>query len=249
MEFIKLLKDEAIGTIVINRGKVNALNETVVYELQKTLIDIEKDSDIKAIILTGANKFFSFGFDIPGFLSYTRQQFTDYLIKFTNLYTYLFTFPKPVVAAINGHAIAGGCMLATACDKRIMVDGKAKISLNEITFGASVFAGSIEMLKFCVGSRNATEILYSGAMYSAEEALAMNLIGEVASEKELMKSGNKIAKELGDKSLSAFTGLKKLLRNPIAEEMKKRELESIKNFVDIWYSDSTFKNLQQIKIY
>jgi len=249
MEFLKLFKKDGIASVVINRGKVNALNDVVIDELQQILIDLEHDSEIKALILTGENKFFSFGFDIPSFLSYSKEQFTEFLIKFTNLYRFLFTYPKPVVAALNGHTIAGGCMLALACDKRIIADGKAKISLNEITFGSSVFAGSVEMLKFCTGSKNATEILYSGAMYSVNEALAMNLIDEITSEEELINTATKQAKELAGKQSAAFTDLKKLLRDPIAEEMKNRERISIKNFVDIWYSDSTFENLKRIKIY
>ena len=76
--------------------------------------------------------------------------------------------PRPVNRA--GHTVAGGCMLALACDRRVMARGKGKISLNEIGFGSSVFAGSVEMLRFAVCSRNAQEILYSGALYDADQA-------------------------------------------------------------------------------
>jgi enoyl-CoA hydratase/carnithine racemase len=249
MSFISVLKNEGLATLILSRNKVNALNGEMIEQLQKSLFQIESDSEINAIIITGENKFFSFGFDIPHFLSFAKKEFSEFLNLFTDFYTYLFTYPKPVVAAINGHAIAGGCMLALACDKRIMVEGKAKISLNEITFGASVFSGSTEMLRFCVGSRNATNILYSGSMYSTEEAFAMGLVDEVTSENELIEKASKMALGLGEKSAAAFSSLKLLLRKPIAEEMKRREQESIKEFVDIWYSESTFENLKKIKIY
>jgi 3,2-trans-enoyl-CoA isomerase len=71
---------------------------------------------IAAVILTGSGKFFSFGFDIPEFLAITKEEFTEYLANFTDLYTYLFLYSKPVIAALNGHTMAGGCMLALACD-------------------------------------------------------------------------------------------------------------------------------------
>ena len=248
MQFIEIQNDVNIVKVILHRGKVNALNNQVVEEFHYTLIDLSKDPDVKAIIISGSGKFFSFGFDIPEFLSYSKQKFTDYLIKFTNLYTYIFTYPKPVIAAINGHAVAGGCMLASACDKRVMVSGKTKISLNEISFGSSVFAGSTEMLRFCVGDKNATEILYSGRMYSAEEAKDLGLIDIITNENNLMKDASKLALELGERPAPAFASIKSLLRKSVAEEMKLKEKESIKRFVNIWYSESTWKNLKDIKI-
>ena len=249
MNFVKVETNEGIATIVINRGKVNALNGEVVDELRESLKALEVDQDLKAIVLTGYGKFFLFGFDIPEFLSFTKEKFTNYLINFTNLYTYLFLYPKPVVAALNGHTIAGGCMLALACDSRVMVDRKAKISLNEIAFGSSVFAGSTEMLRFWIGSANATEVLYSGAMYSAKEAMSFGLVHTVLTEQNLMVHARRIASDLASKHLPAFASIKALLRKPIAEDMIKRERESIREFVDIWYSEPTWANLQDIKIH
>ena len=160
----------------------------------------------------------------------------------------MFQFSKPIVAALNGHTIACGCMLATACDFRLMASGKGKISLNEITFGAPVFGGSAEMLRFCVGSRNAQSILYSGAMYSAEEAFELGLVDQVSSEDGLADDARKVAQELGEKDSSAFRSIKKLLRKPVAEEMVKHEKDYILEFADIWYSQTTWEKLKEIKI-
>jgi enoyl-CoA hydratase/carnithine racemase len=242
-------KDGEIAIVTLSRGKVNALNEPMVEELTKSFEDLEADNEVKSIIFTGSGKFFSFGFDVPEFLNYSKSDFIKYLEKFTNFYTYLFLFPKPIVAALNGHTIAGGCMLATACDFRLMVTGKAKISLNEITFGSPVLAGSVEMLRYCVGSRNAQSILYSGAMYSAEEAFELGLVDQVSSEDALAEDARKVAKELAQKDSSAFKSIKHLLRKPAVEEMIKREKDAILEFVDIWYSEQTWENLKAINIY
>ena len=242
-------KNDEIATVSLQRGKVNALNEPMVEELQNSLQELEKDENITSVILTGTGKFFSFGFDVPEFLNYSKSDFIRYLEKFTNFYTYLFLFPKPIVAALNGHTIAGACMLATACDFRLMVTGKAKISLNEITFGSAVLAGSVEMLKYCVGSRNSQSILYSGAMYSAEEACQLGLVDQVSSEDALTKDARKVAQELAQKDSLAFRGIKHLLRKPAAEQMIKREKHAILEFVDIWYSEQTWENLKAIKIH
>lgn len=248
MNFLTVETRQKIATVVLKRGKVNALNGEVVDELRKCLGALEVDQNINAVVLTGYGKFFSFGFDIPEFLSFTKEKFTKYLINFTDLYAYLFLYPKPVVAALNGHTIAGGCMLALACDNRVMADGKGKISLNEIAFGSMVFAGSTEMLRFWVGSANATKVLYSGAMYSAEDAMRVGLVDSVLAEESLMVEARNIATDLASKHLPAFAGIKTLLRKPIVEDMKKRERESIREFVDIWYSEPTWANLQKIKI-
>ncbi len=246
---MQVSKDGEIATVTLNRGKVNALNEPMVEELTKSFEDLETDNEVRSIIFTGSGKFFSFGFDVPEFLNYSKSDFIRYLEKFTNFYTYLFLFPKPIVAALNGHTIAGGCMLATACDFRLMVTGKAKISLNEITFGSPVLAGSVEMLKYCVGSRNAQSIVYSGAMYSAEEAFKLGLVDQVSSENVLTEDARKVAQEFAQKDSSAFRGIKHLLCQPAAEEMIKREKDVILEFVDIWYSEQTWENLKAIKIY
>ncbi len=179
----------------------------------------------------------------------SREEFEGFLIKFTGLYAYLFQYPKAINAAINGHAIAGGCMIVTNCDYRIMVAGKAKISLNEVTFGASVFAGSVDILKFCVGQRNAERILCAGAMYSAEEAKDIGLVDMISTSENLMADAGQAAVEFTNVDATAFTSIKKLLRKPVADEMIRREAESIQEFLDIWYSEKMRKNLQGIKIY
>jgi enoyl-CoA hydratase/carnithine racemase len=248
MSFVVVSKEAEIATVTLSRGKVNALNELMVEQIDGCLTDLEEDPAVKGIILTGQGKFFSFGFDIPEFLSYSRDAFTVYLTKFTKLYTHMFVLPKPLVAALNGHAIAGGCMLATACDYRLMVSGKAKISLNEITFGASVFAGSVEILKFCVGQCHAETVLGSGAMYSAGEAHELGLVDRVSTEETLKEEAEEVARDLANKDVAAFRSIKALLRQPVADEMVKREAASIREFVDIWYSEQTRKQLEQIKI-
>ena len=248
MSNLILTQEEGAATVCLARGKVNALNEAVVQELNNTFRDLEKDDRVRAVILTGSGKFFSFGFDIPEFLSYSKAEFTQYLDSFSKFSAYLFQFPKPVVAALNGHTVAGGCMLAIACDHRIMVEGRAKIALNEIGFGSSVFAGSVEMLRYCTGSKNAEDMLFSGKMYSAEEALQIGLIDGVTSVEQLKSEAGMVARKYVDKDLRAFAGIKGLLRRPVVDRFAGRESDSIGEFVDIWYSESTWKNLEQIKI-
>jgi enoyl-CoA hydratase/carnithine racemase len=177
-----------VATVPLCRGKVNALDEPTIDGQKDRFRELEEDESVRAVVFSGEGKFFSFGFDIPGFLGYSKEEFSRFLTKFTGFYTYLFTYPKPVVAALNGHAMAGGLMLALACDGRFMVAGNGKVARNELAFGSPAFAGSVEMLRFAVGNRN-------------------------------------------------------------AEEIRRREGASVAEFVDIRYSDATWRNLHEIGIH
>lgn len=160
----------------------------------------------------------------------------------------LFFHPRPVIAALNGHAVAGGCMLATACDARVMVKENAKIGLNEIGFGSSLFAGSLAILRFCIGDRRAQEVVYGGALYGAEQALSLGLIDAAVDGASLAEEARRRLDGLMARSPRAFSSIKRLLRQPVVEEMQRREEASIREFVDVWYSDETRAELAKIQI-
>jgi 3,2-trans-enoyl-CoA isomerase len=245
---IELAREQEIALLTLSREKVNALNEPFVEQLGKSLGHLASDRDIRAVIVTGQGKFFSFGFDIPELLAYSKNSFTRYVTKFCSLYTSMFLFPKPLIAALNGHTVAGGCILAIACDYRIMASGNAKIALNEITFGSTLPAGCVEMLRYCTGARNAQTILYSGAMYPAEEALRLGLVDQVCPPEELLDAARTVAKDLARKDTTAFKSIKGILRGPVAQEMAKREKDAVPEFVNTWYSEATWSRLKEIEI-
>jgi enoyl-CoA hydratase/carnithine racemase len=248
MTFVRVSIQEGIAELRLERGKVNALNEPLVDELSCCLSDLASDSQVRGILLTGSGKFFSFGFDIPEFMGASKEAFARYLEKFTALYRDLFAHPKPVVAAINGHAVAGGCMLATACDVRVMARESGKIGLNEIGFGSSLFAGSLAMLRFWIGGRRAQEVVYGGALYTAEQALALGLVDAAVPADALLDEARRRLQEHAARSPAAFHSIKRLLREPILEEMQRREATSLREFVEIWYSPETRRELEKITI-
>jgi 3,2-trans-enoyl-CoA isomerase len=239
MSLTNINSQKGVTTLTLTRGKVNAMNEEMVDHLLATLQHLKADTETRALILTGQGSFFSFGFDVPELYDYSPADFTRFLTKFTDLYLRLFEFPKPLIAAINGHAVAGGFMIATPCDYRVMASGKAKISLNEVTFGSSVFAGSIEILNCVTGHRNAETIALGGKMYSAGEAQELGLVDEVAEPDVVLSRAQAKAVEMTARDSVAYAAIKKLLRAPISEQIKRTEADSIRRFVEIWYSPST----------
>jgi len=247
LSYVTVQRDDDLAMVVLDRGKVNAIDEQVVEELDDALDGVEKAEGVRSVVLTASGKFFSFGFDIPAFMDHTPESFTRFLESFTELYTRVYMFPRPVVAALNGHAIAGGCMLALGCDRRIMAEGRGKISLNEITFGSSVFAGSVEMLRMAVGQRNAERILGTGALWLPEQALELGLVDQVVAPEKLRQAAVASAREIAGDTV-VFQSMRELLRGPIVEMMRRREAASIREFVEIWYSAATRERLRQIRI-
>ena len=239
---------DGLAEVRLERGKANALNEGLVDELSRSFRELAGDPGVRGSILTGTGKFFSFGFDIPEFMNASKEAFAHYVDRFTALYRELFAHPKPLVAALNGHAVAGGCMLATACDARIMVDSGAKIGLNEIGFGSSLFAGSLAILRFWVGEHRSQKIAYGGALYTAEEAVALGLVDATVAPGELDGAARRRLVELAARPAPAFASIKGLLRRQVLDEIDRTEADSVREFVDIWYSAETRRELEKIKI-
>ena len=248
MSLTNLTTQDGIAILTLARGKVNAFNEELVDHLQDRFRQLGSDPSVRAVVLTGQGSFFSFGLDVPELYDYSPSDFNRFLTKFTSLYLAMFEFPKPLVAAINGHAVAGGFMIAAPCDFRVMVSGKARISLNEITIGSALFAGSMEILKSVTGHRHAEIFALGGKMYSAEEAKALGMIDEVVSPEALEVHAAAAAEELASRDAVAYAQIRKLLRGPVVEQIRRTEAESIKRFVEIWYSPSAREKTKGIVI-
>ena len=139
-------------------------------------------------------------------------------------------------------------MLASACDVRVMVKENARMGLNEIGFGSSLFAGSLELLCFWVGDRRAQEVVYGGALYTPEQALALGLVDAIADGTALLDEARSRLAELAARPPVAFGSIKRQLRQPVLDEMHRREDASIREFVEIWYSKETRAQLELIKI-
>jgi enoyl-CoA hydratase/carnithine racemase len=248
MPITRIDKKDGVSVLTLTRDKVHAFNETAVDHVTEQVQILNDDPQTKAVVLTGEGPFFSFGLDVPELYDYTPEDFTRFLTKFTSLYLALYAFPKPLVAGINGHAIAGGFMISMPCDYRVMATGKARISLNEVTFGSTLFAGSIEILRNVVGSRHAERIALSGSMYSAEDAQEMGLVDEIAEPGAVLDRAVAVAGEMMKRDTTAFADIKRLLRGETIAKIRQTEAASVARFVEIWYSPSTREQTKGIVI-
>jgi enoyl-CoA hydratase/carnithine racemase len=248
MSYLEIQHVDGIATVRMSRGKVNALQGEMVVELRSAFRELAEREDIAGAVLTGTGAFFSFGLDVPSLYDLAPEAFAEFLRGFTALYTEMFGFPKPLVAAVNGHAAAGGCMLALAGDLRLMAEGPGRIGLNEASFGSSLFAGSVEMLRFAVGDPAAVRVAHTGTLFDVRAAAEIGLINDVVPGERLLDEARSRALALSHGHPAAFRSIKFLLRDRVVETMRATEAASIDEFVKIWYSEPTRKELQRIQI-
>ncbi len=195
-----------IVTLRLAHGKANALDMELCAELRRQL---DAARGARAVILTGSGSIFCAGVDLfrmtAGGAAYLEQFFP----ALRDALRELFEFPRPVVAAANGHAIAGGCLLVAACDYRLMSGGK--IGVPELLVGVPFPLIAIEILQFAAG-RDAQQLAYSGATLTAEEGQKKGLIDEVVAPEQLLDRAHEAAERLAAIPADAFRMTKLLLR-------------------------------------
>lgn len=133
VKLIHVEHQDEVVLLKLNRGITNALNLQLVNQLAEHLQNVRANSDVHGLVLGSSNeKFFSIGFDIPELFELARKDFRVFYHAFNRVSMALYTLPKPTIAAITGHAIAGGCILALCCDYRFIAEGRKLMGLNEI---------------------------------------------------------------------------------------------------------------------
>ncbi len=202
MEFKNLLiKIEAgLATVTINRPDVlNALDRTTLQELELIFSNFLLQHPIKAVIITGAGKAFVAGADIKAMVQMSAEEARQFSLLGQWVFSLIEQFPAPVIAAINGYALGGGCELALACDLRIAAEN-AKLGQPEVNLGILPGFGGTQRLTRLLGSSKAKELLFTGDMISATTALQMGLVNSVCSADVLMDRVNELAQKMIAKS-------------------------------------------------
>jgi enoyl-CoA hydratase len=210
MSFENLLTslDNGIYTITINRpDKLNALNKKTVAEIGEAINNAKKDEAIKAIIITGSGpKSFVAGADISEFIGLSVDQGKALAQAGQDVFRSIETCPKPVIAAVNGFALGGGCELAMACHLRVASDN-AKFGQPEVNLGLIAGYGGTQRLIQYIGKTKAAELHMTADMINAEQALNLGLVNYVVSPDQLISKCNEILEKIKSKSPKAITGV------------------------------------------
>ena len=181
---------EGAAVLTLNRpAKRNALSRVLRDEIVERLDELTKNSDVRAVVLTGAGPVFCAGFDRSEFAGGSMAEvFADA----TEYHRRVFTFPKPLIAAVNGPALGGGCDLAAMCDSRLAA-ASAAFGQPQVRFGA---AAAYELMRVVVGTGMAREMCLTGRPVDAEEALRIGLVNRVLGQDELLESATALARDL-----------------------------------------------------
>lgn len=232
---VELVIDEGVGVITINNPPVNALTLDVRAQLKDVLQEVEQNADIRAIVITGAGpKCFVAGADIKDFPNQFEVGPRENATIYKEMFSYLENTPRPVIAALNGLALGGGLELALSCDLRI-ADEKAKFGLTEVTLGLVPGLGGTQRLARLVGPAKAKELLFTGKMVKADEAMQLGLVNQVVPNGEALNEALKLAKKLA-KSAGVAIGYDKYLVNKGLELNLEDALE-----LEMQYVEKAFK--------
>jgi len=178
MNTLKIETSGSIAILRLDRGKANAMNAEMVQELAESFTNLATDPEVKAVVLSGKDEFFSAGLDVIELYGYDESQILHFWGAFDQLIRLMVSFPKPLVCAVTGHSPAGGCVLALCCDYRVMADGKYRIGLNEIPVGIVVPSPIFHLYSFWLGSARAYQFLLEGLLMTAEKAVEAGLANE-----------------------------------------------------------------------
>ena len=229
---------EGIATVTVNRpAAFNALTISTLEELESVVAEIVRNPDIRAAVLTGAGtKAFVAGADIAAMCNMTPAQARELALLAHRTYAAIERSPKPFIAAVNGYALGGGCELAMACDIRVASEN-AKFGQPEINLGIMPGFGGTQRFPRLVGKGRALELILTGEMIDAREALRIGLVNRVVAQGELLDEARQLARKIAAKGLVALQLCKEAVDNGLEMDLTKACAYEAELFA---YSFSTF---------
>jgi len=243
---ITLEQHERVAIVRLNRGTTNPLNLDLLEQLGDALLRVRQDSRVHSLVLASSNqKFFSIGFDLPHLFGLSRKDFSVFFRRFNDVCLDLYTLPKPTVAALEGHATAGGCILAICCDYRFIAEGRKLMGLNEVKLGVPLPYLADHVLRSLVGFRNARDIVDTGELFPPEESLRMGMVDQVLPLEQVLPKSVEKARSLGSLPHEAFSLIKRNRVEIVETLVVPRLEEKDRLFIDCWYSDEARTRLRE----
>lgn len=237
MSRISLSVQNATAEVTLSHGKVNAMDLELCRELNHTIVELERDESIRGLIVRGNDRVFSAGVDLKRFVAEPPEYVDEFLPELRRLFSNAYFFGKPLVSAISGHALAGGCVLASAGDARLLVSD-AQIGMPELRVGLALPAEGIEMFRQAVAGPYFERVVTSGASFQNQAALTAGLADELVTLESLMSRARTLIAELQRIPLPVFSLTKRQIRQPIRQRMLATDAEFGRQVSDLWRSPS-----------
>lgn len=239
---MRIERDGAVALLRLENGKANAMGPSFLERLDGLLAQI---GDARAAVITGQGSAFSAGLDLPSLIDLDRAAMRAFILRFDAVMLRVFELPIPVVAAVNGHAVAGGCVLALQADVRIGADRDARIGLNETQLGIGLPSAVVETLRWQVPGSSLAAIALLGRLFSPREALQVRLLHEVVPEGDLLHASLQRASSLAALPPAGVRMVKQSLRRPVAAAARAGEAAEADRWLDTWFAAESQQRLRE----
>jgi enoyl-CoA hydratase len=236
-------EQEGVLTLRLAHGKASALDVELLDALVRELDGVAED--VTALVLTGTGSIFSAGVDLFRLTREGAGYVRDFLPLLSRFLRQLFSFPRPVVAAVNGHAIAGGCVIALAADARLMADGVGRIGVPELLVGVPLPAAALEVVRFAVPRERLQSLVYTGRTLSAREALGAGLVDEVVAPADLMIRAQELARHLATIPPAVYSLTKQSLRAEALERIDRAPERLDQAALEVWSAPQTHAHIRE----
>ena len=237
--------DEGLATMRMSRAHGNAINGDLVDALSSACEEAESNPEIRGVLFRGEGKLFCPGLDLQELIELDRPEMEDFLDRFSDCLLNLYTFPKPMVAAIHSHAVAGGCVLTLTADWRVLREN-ALVGLAEVRVGVPFPFGVAMILRESVPSTKIEEVALFGRNYTNQDALAAGLVHEVTPAETFDSQCRQRLEEFTSKDLRAFSVTKRYLRSATVERIHVHDKALAPEFLDAWFSPTTQDRLRRL---
>jgi enoyl-CoA hydratase len=236
---------DGVRTLRLDHGKAHALDRELTGALRRAIAAARDDESVRAIVFTGTGGIFCAGVDLRRVLAGGADYVERFVPELVGAFHDLFAFPRPAVAAVNGHAIAGGCVLAAACDYRLMAEGNGTIGVPELRVGVPFPLVALEILRFATSPAHLQELVYRGKSYHVSEACRVGLVDEVTAPARLVEEARAVAARLASDPAARFRITKRQLRRPVLDRIARYAGETDAQVVEEWKNPRTLEAIRE----
>jgi enoyl-CoA hydratase len=231
-------RDAGVRVLTLNRPPAHAIDERLLVDLIAALAAARTDDAVRALVVTGSGAFFSAGFDLRA-ARRDAAAAARIAVLYRDAHLALLTCPKPTIALINGHAIAGGLVLALACEYRLAVQGEYKIGLNEVAIGASFPGAAIEIVRLRLTHARACELVLGAALYPASEVVRLGIADELLPPERIEATAMRRAARMGAFPREAYAHTKAALVADAAARIAAETADDAARAGAIWTTDES----------
>jgi enoyl-CoA hydratase/carnithine racemase len=247
MSSVRIDRKGSAAVLRLDKGRGNSIDEPLVGELTKAARDLGADPSVGGVLLISAHpKLFCPGLDLVTLIELDRGAMERFMLLFAEMLWALYGLPKPMVAGVNGHAVAGGCVLALTADHRVLRRGGAQIGLNEVRVGLPLPWSVSELLRASVPPNALSQVALLGRNFADDDALRVGLADELADAAGFEDHCLLRLDEFVEKDGYALATTKAALRHHTLERMKAHERERMGSWLDGWFSGTTRARLREL---